>query len=210
MFGLKRKKMFGSPIIQAMIGLCGKLSGSLTINCDNPLQAGTEDTLVLVNWEDWLDAALTLNVSNEQIIEDIILPSGTIAYTMEGKNNSIAPKFELIKQPYAEVYNHELNYKVFGVNAAAKAQLEKKAKGRFVAIVYNKYKGASGESAFEVYGADAGLVVTQMIRDVNSQDTQGAFDIILKTSEQSMEPHMPKTLYITSYAATKALVEGLL
>lgn len=208
---LSEKKKFKNVAIIGMFAtLCGKISASQTINCDNPLQAGSEDELTLINWEDWLDASLTLNGTNPQIIENIILASGVVAYTMDGKNNSIAPKYELVKQPYAEVYNHELNYKVFGVNASAKEQLEKKAKGRFVAIVHNKYKGASGDSAFEVYGADAGLVVTQMIRDVNSADTQGAFDIILKTSELSPEPHLPKTLFITDYATTKAVVEGLL
>lgn len=211
MLGKKRKeiKASGYLVIMLALTLCGKISGDQSIDCDNPLQAGTEDTLVLINWEDWLDAALTLNGSNAQIVENIVLPSGTVAYQMQGKNNSIAPKYELVKQTYAEVYNHELNYKVFGVSAAVKAQLEKKAKGRFVAIVYNKYRGASGNSAFEIYGADAGLVVTQLIRDVNNQDTQGAFDIILKTSELSMEPHMPKTLFITDYATSKAVVESL-
>lgn len=205
-----KRKIFGSLIISAWVSLCGKISSAFTINCDSPLQAGTEDTLVLINWEDWLDAALTVNVSNTQIIENIVLASGVTGYEVQGKNNSIAPKYEMVKQAYAEVYNHEINYKVFGVSAALKAQLEKKAKGRFVAIVYNKYKGEDGGSAFEVYGADAGLVVTQLVRDVNSQDTQGAFDLILKTSELSPEPHMPKTLFITDYATSKAVVEGLL
>lgn len=209
---MTQKKKFKNPLAPLailLVTLCGKISANQTIDCDNPLQAGTEDTLVLINYEDWLDAALTLNGTNTQIVENIVLASGIIGYEMQGKNNSIAPKYELVKQAYAEVYNHELNYKVFGVSAATKAQLEKKAKGRFVAIVYNKYKGTSGNAAFEIYGADAGLVVTQMIRDVNNQDTQGAFDIILKSSELSMEPHMPKSLFITDYATTKLLVEGL-
>lgn len=205
-----KRKIFGSLLINAWVTLCGKITSSFEINCDNPLQAGTEDTLVLINWEDWLDAAVTVNMSNAQIVENIVLGSGVTAYSVDGKNNSIAPKYELVKQPFAEVYNHEINYKVFGVSADLKAQLEKKAKGRLVAIICNKYKGASGNSAFEIYGADAGLVVTQLLRDVNSQDTQGAFDLILKTSELSMEPHMPKTLYITDYATSKAVVEGLL
>ena len=147
-------------IVSMFATLCGKISASQTINCNNPLQAGSEDELILINWEDWLDASLTLNGTNTQIVENILLASGVVGYTMDGKNNSIAPKFELVKQAFAEVYSHELNYKVFGVNAEAKKQLEKKAKGRFVAIVHNKFKGASGESAYEIYGADAGLVVT--------------------------------------------------
>lgn len=210
MFGTKQPKKISAIGVILMLTLCGKISASQAINCDAPLQGGTEDTLVLINWEDWLAAAVSVNVTDPQIIENIVLASGITAYEMQGKNNSIAPKFELVKQEYAEMFNHEINYKVFNVSAAAKKQMEKKTKGRFVAIVYNKYKGTTGDSAFEVYGADAGLIVTQMVRDVNNQDNQGAFDIILKTSEKSLEPHMPKTLFITSYAASKAVVDSLL
>lgn len=79
-----------------------------------------------------------------------------------------------------------------------------------VGIVNNKYKGTSGNSAYEVYGADAGLIVSQNIRDIINQENQGAFDVILKSDENSLEPHMPKTFFITDLATTKAAVEGLL
>lgn len=209
MIGKKKNKNATPLVILLALTLCGKISANQSINCDNPLQGGTEDTLVLINWEDWQDAAITLNGSDSQIVENIVLASGIVGYEMQGKNNSIAPKYELVPLEYSEMWNHELNYKVFNVSAAAKKQMEKKTKGRFVAIVFNKYKGASGDSAFEIYGADAGLVVTQMVRDVNSQDNQGAFDIILKSHEKALEPHMPKTLFITNYATSKAVVESL-
>ena len=189
--------------------ICGTITSNLSVNCSNPLQAGAEDTLYLINREDWLDAAITLNGTNDQIIENIVLASGKVAYTYQGKNNSIVPKYELVKQTYAEVYNHEINLKVFDVSPTAKEQLELLAKGQMVAIVHNKYKGTSGNAAFEVYGADAGLVCTQNIREVSPTDTGGAFYLILKSDETAMEPHMPKTVFITDYATTKAIVEGL-
>jgi hypothetical protein len=189
--------------------ICGTITSNLSVNCTNPLQAGAEDTLYLINREDWLDAAITYNVTNTEIIENIVLASGIVAYTYQGKNNSVVPKYELVKQTYAEVYNHEINFKVFDVSPSAKEQLELLAKGQMVAIVQNKYKGTDGNAAFEVYGADAGLVCTQNIREVSSTDTGGAFDLILKSDETAMEPHMPKSVFITDYATTKAIVEGL-
>jgi len=193
-----------------MASVCGKISAGLTIDCDSPLQAGAEDQLILINRDDWLDAAVTYNGVNPQIIEAVVLASGIVAYSYQGKNNSIGPKYEFIKQTFAEVYNHEINFKVFNVDPVAKEQLEKMAKGSLVAIVNNKYKGTTGDSAYEVYGADAGLIVSQNIRDIINQENQGAFDVIIKSDEASLEPHMPKTFFITDLATTKAAVEGLL
>jgi outer membrane lipoprotein SlyB len=193
-----------------MASVCGKISAGLTIDCDSPLQAGAEDQLILINRDDWLDAAVTYNGINPQIIEAVVLASGIVAYSYQGKNNSIGPKYEFIKQTFAEVYNHEINFKVFNVDPVAKEQLEKMAKGSLVAIVNNKYKGTTGDSAYEVYGADAGLIVSQNIRDIINQENQGAFDVIIKSDEASLEPHMPKTFFITDLATTKAAVEGLL
>tara|TARA_R110001632_G_scaffold42233_2_gene106655 strand:+ start:698 stop:1291 length:594 start_codon:yes stop_codon:yes gene_type:complete len=193
-----------------MASICGKISAGLTIDCATPLQAGAEDELILINRDDWLDAAITLNATNPQIIEAVTLATGIEGYSYQGKNNSIGPKYEFIKQTFAEVYNHEINFKVFNVDPVAKEQLEKMAKGSMVAIVQNKFKGGTGDSAYEVYGADAGLIVSQNIRDIINQENQGAFDVIIKSDEQALEPHMPKTFFITDLATTKAAVETLL
>jgi hypothetical protein len=197
-------------MIILMATICGKITQGFDIDCDNPLQAGAEDTLILINRDDFLASAITYNVGNPQIIEDIVLPVGVLAYAYDGKNNSIAPKYEFIKQTYAEVYNHEINFKVFNVNPTAKKELEAMAKGSMVAIINNKFKGNNGDNAYEVYGADAGLIISQNLRDIINQENQGAFDVILKSDETAPEPHMPKTFFNTDLATTKGLVDGLL
>ena len=191
------------------MAICGQITSNLTANCTNPLQPGAEVTLTLINREDWIDAAITYNGSNTEVIENVVLASGIVAYTYIGVNKSLVPKYELIKGAYSELYNHEINLKIFDVTPTAKAQLELLAKGQVVAIVQNKYRGTAGNAAYEVYGADSGLVCTQLIREISSTDTSGAFDIILKSDEGSLEPHMPNTFFITDYATTKAVVDGL-
>lgn len=193
-----------------MSGVCGDISAGLSFDCDNPLQSGAEDRLILMNREDYLNATITVDPSNSQIITDIVLPVGKLAYVYQGKNNSNVPKYEMIKQAFAEVYNHEINFKAFQVDPTAKKELENLAKASVVAIVENKFKGSSGNSAFEVYGAGAGLNATQILRELQNADTQGAFDCIIKSDENSYEPNMPKTLWNTDYATTKAIVDALL
>ena len=189
--------------------ICAKISANVLYDCDNPMVAGAGDNLYLINKDDWDEATITEDVGNSQLITNIVLASGDLSYKFEGKNYSVEPTQKLVKQKYAEVYDHEVTFKVFVANAATKEQLEKMASGSVVAIVENVHRGADGESAFEVYGRGSGLEVQDLERMLNDADTQGAFNIVLRSSEVAKEPHLPATLYETDYATTKAIVEGL-
>jgi hypothetical protein len=192
-----------------MSGLCGLINSGITADCTNPLQAGTEDTLVLLNRTQI--ASLTKNGTNPQIIEDIIMESAALGYVFEGLNNSITPKSMMVKGRYFRNWSHEVNFIAFDVSPDAKAVIEDAKDGDFVAIVYNKYRGLAGNSAFEIYGLYAGLKAETIERDVNNAETQGAFNILLKTdNDRGLEPFQPQTLYITDYATSLAVVEGLL
>lgn len=185
---------------------CADIAANIGINCDNPLQAGAEDMMVVIPRTDWLNASQTLNGTNTEIIENIVLASGVTGFSYQGINKSILPKQELVPSAFSKNYKHEVSFKVFNLNPTIKKELEALAKSLVVVIIANKYKGTGGNAAFEVYGADAGLDLTQNIRDIGNAELGGAFDLILTTSE---EPHLPKTLFITSYAASKVVFDSL-
>lgn len=191
-----------------MTSICGKISANITIDCLNPLQGGVDDRLILINSEDI--SSITRNVTNPQIIEAIILASGTIGYEVEGKNQSVDGKQTFVKQKYSEVFDHEVNFYVFDITPDIKLQLEKMSKGKLVALLQNNFKGAGGNAAFEIYGLDAGLRLSAMDKDTNNVDTQGAYFVTLKTNDVSKEPHLPATLFLTDYATSLAIVNGLL
>lgn len=193
-----------------MSGECNKITSEILVNCTYPVEGGVKDNVYLINYEDWRDANITRNTSNKQIIEGIALPSGAFAYKMEGLNNSPAPKQSMVKGAFFNSFSHEVNYKVFSLNPTVKKQLGLKSKGRFVVIVENNYKGDAGEAAFEVYGDSSGLICEAIERDPNSADTQGVYDITLKTSEKAREAHLPSSIYLTDYATSLAIVESLL
>lgn len=188
--------------------ICGKISANLAIDCDHPLQAGTEDTLILINRSDI--ASTTRNGSNAEIIENIILATGTTGYVWQGQNNSISAKSSLVKLKHFSRWSHEIECLVFGADASAKEQLQKLKDGDVSAIVYNKFKGNAGNAAFEIYGFDAGLKVESIERDLMSADTQGAYTIkLMSNKDTGLEPFQPKTIFKTDYATTLAVVEGL-
>lgn len=187
---------------------CGLLTANIALDCDNPLNGGANDRLILYNFSEI--ASYSVNGTSPQIIEGITLASGKTGFTIEGKNNSVEAQQLLVKQKYGEVYDHEIRFKVFVSSPTVKAQLEAMVKGRTVAIVQNNYQGSNGNAEFELYGRKAGLVVKEFKRSLSDADTQGAYDLVLATPDIGKEPNLPNTVYITSRAATVAMIEATL
>ncbi len=62
---------------------CAKITRNITVNCLYPLQAGTRDLMVLLNYDDWLNCTCTVDNTNPKIYTNIILPSGVTGYKVE-------------------------------------------------------------------------------------------------------------------------------
>lgn len=189
--------------------VCAKIVSGSSQDCENPIVAGLKDRLILINFDDFESAVVTLNGTNALIIENIVLPSGVVGYEFIGSRSSNTASSELVPKDFSELFTHKAGFKVFKNDGATKLNIEKIAKGRFVAIIENVSKGANGNSAYELLGNDAGIIATVVKRDANDDPTQGAYDIMLESSTKSLEPHVPKTIYKTSYATTKAIVDSL-
>lgn len=190
-----------------MASICGEINANIAFDCNNPLQNGTRDRAYIINYDD-IDVA-AFDATNKNIVTGITLKAGKYAYYVDGKNNSIAPTTALVRLAYSQVFDHMVNMKGFDISPVTKDMLDKAKDGRFVVITENNFKGATGDSAFEIYGLTTGLEMTVLTRDPLNADTQGAFDFTFGT-DKNKEPNLPKTLYMTSYAATKAAIEALL
>lgn len=189
---------------------CGNIALSLGFNCNVPLQGGTADRAYIMNHEDWKAAAIGRDLANNLVVESVVLAGSATAFYVDGKNNSNAPAFQLVKLPYADVYDHTFNYLVFDISNAAHKALANQVGGRYVVIAENNYQGASGQCAFEIYGADAGLEVKVFTRDALNNDNQGAYVLNLATPDVGKEPNPPLRFFDTDYATTKAALEALL
>lgn len=190
-----------------MPSVCGKIAGNILKSCVKPLQGGTKDRAIVINFDDI--ASVVYNSTNPATIEDIVMVTGKVAYQIDGKNNSIAPKSMMVKQGFENMFDHSVQMKGFDIAPEIKEQLNSMKDGRFVIVVENYFKGTAGNSAFEVYGISTGLELTALERDPNNADTQGAFDFTFSTL-LNKEPKLPNNLFITSYASTKTIVDGLL
>lgn len=217
---MKKIKLFLSKIAILVLNIlvaqgfincsqCGSISAGLEPDCDFPLMGGTTEDLVLMNYLD-IDS-VTRNAANKQIIEAITLNTTTDkAYLFKGKNESVEPQANLVKQRYSDSYDHEVMFVVFLNTPVAKQQMEAMVGGKLVAVVENKHRNSAGDSTFEVYGLGIGLYVAELSRIVVDADTQGAYKIILRTPDNAKEANLPNPLFITDYPTTKAVVDGLL
>ena len=191
-----------------MADLCGQLTKNISPDCVNKLFGGADDRLILFNFDD-IDSVVR-NIDNPQIIEAILLASGKRGFVYQGKKNSNEPDAALVKQRFIDVYDHGIIFKAFEVDAAAKREYERMVDGLVIAILQNKFSGNDGDTEFEIYGLDTGLEVQELTRILADADTQGAYNIVLRSSEQSKEAQLPATLFLADRTTTKAIVEALI
>ena len=182
---------------------CAGISIGAVYDCVNPPIAGTEERLVLMNFKD-IDS-FTVSGTNASIIEGFTLKAGGAAHAFEGVRNSLVPEQHYAPGRFSpSSYEHMVNFVVFEFTQAQKDNLEAMAIEKQVAIV--QY----ADKTFEVYGIRNGLEVVTNDRLPSDLDSGGAYQIVLKTSEnEAKEPKLPRTFFKTDFAATLALVDGL-
>jgi len=200
-----KKRFLPVAMAQRCLGL---ITANVAADCSNPMFAGDEIIIYLANKSEI--ASYTYNGSNPLIVEAITMSGAATFFTLTGVTSSNNSKTSLDKQKLGSGFIHEIEAVVLNDNGATKAQLELYAKGVLTIIVEHKRKGASGASAFEIFGKDQGLELAVLNRDQSSSENKGAYTIAFKTLAGLNEPHLPAPLFVTSYAASAAVVAGLL
>ena len=189
--------------------ICDALTAGIAYDCANPPSGGVNDRLILFNYSA-LDGNVTYDGANPIIVTNITPPMGGWGYVFEGVNNSNEPRSAMVKGRYVNGYDHEVRFKCFDNSPTAKLQLGKLDGALVVAIVQNNRKGASGNSAFEIYGLETGLRLQELERILADAETQGAYNLLIRNDEISRPSSLPHTLWDTDYATTLALVNSLL
>lgn len=185
---------------------CGNLTANFTIDCTNPLVAGNESTLTLINFDDWQDATVTEDGTYSQELTAITLLTGINAYKVEGYRNTVRTLYTSSIENGLTRYKHTVNFQVAGDDGLAKQLVERLGLGTYVAIVFTK----SGQ--VEVFGAGTGLVLQgQDQRDRYANN--GNAIIQLASDDESLETTVPKNYVGTSspysFKTAKADIEAL-
>jgi hypothetical protein len=187
---------------------CANINQNILLDCAKRISAGANDNLYLINYDEV--AGFTPDNLNPNLITAIALASGGFIYKFQGQNDSVEPRSVLVETRYTKNYDHEVLFKVFDNTAEIKDQIDRLAQGRVIAIVENNFAGSDDATKFEIYGLKAGLLLRAAERIVADQETQGAYNLTLRSSDQSKEPNLPATFFDTSITVTRGIINSLL
>jgi len=190
------------------MAVCSLIAAGVTPDCDNPLIPGVNDRLILFNHDDVVD--VTFDVTDNEIITDLVFDTGGQGFVWQGQNFSNEPASRAVVGRYAKSFEHEITFLVFGEGNAVKEQLNLMSQGKITAMVQNQFEGTAGDSAFTYYGLRQGMQISEMEQLKADQETLGAYRVVLKSFDQALEGKLPNVFFTTDFSTTLAKVDGYL
>lgn len=184
--------------------ICGAISDDIEKNCDVLPVGGVKPIVRMINHEDI--AAVTYDATNPLIVTGITLKTGKKAFKYEVYKRGHKPRFTLVAGEYGPRYRHEMDTSIQVWDNASKAQVEALNRALVVTIVENLQK--TGDATIEIYGLDAGLEVADgAVRNLAEND--GVYAYTLASSDDNLEPHIPRSFWAENYAATQTALSAL-
>ncbi len=192
-----------SPIWAIQRAICAGISLNADYDCENPIQAGVDQRLILMNLED-IDFANTIfDPTAPYIITTLALLPGKSAFSYEGIRRSLNPQYNVVQQAVSIGYSHQVDFSIFDISPESKENIEAMAVTPTVAIVQNVNDVGNKNNFFEVYGLSRGLQMSTGVRIPADSETAGAFTIQLITeADGAKESKMPATYFDTDFSTT--------
>lgn len=181
-----------------------KIASAVLNACDKRSVGGADDSVVIVNYDDWMKATKTISGTNIMLMTDVVLLTPALAYKFEFVDETMngTQTFDVATKTYTHTLTGMLNVS----SADIKETLNDAINGRFVAIVTNR--NPNGDVKFEIYGNDSGMKITQHDKDLNANSAN--YTLTMASTEKSRESKSLISLFKTDIATTVSLIEGLL
>jgi hypothetical protein len=184
----------GCPIVQGSAFDCTALKAG-----------GIHPFMVLYNFEDWVAATKTLDVT-DGFITDITNDSGIAGFDVTFADNSnILPNTALrAVEGGQDGFDHMIDAKLYDLTQASRNNIANVRFQKLVAIIYKN------EGVGEVYGSDVGLRLSDFQYNPNDPAGGNNAQFVLKTPDgDSPETQLPLVILKTDAATTLTLIEGL-
>ena len=192
---------------------CGGIDIGAAYDCDNPVTAGVNQRLILIDKQVFDNAVVTYDVGTPNLITNITLGIvGDAGFAFQGVRKSLNPQSAFSPTSVTVQYDHQVDFLCFDISAAQKNNIEKMGTSPVVAIVENSNSIGNADSVFEVFGTGVGMFLQAGPLRINGDlESSGAFTLSLKSSDDfGKEPHMPNSFWDTDYSTTKAKVDAIL
>ena len=187
---------------------CAKLNANAGLGSCRQGSSKVSGDIIAINWSDWVAAKAANDITESNgVISAITLPSGAYGYRLTSKDKGIVASFSMNKGTYGNSLTHQVVINNFDRTQANKNTYNKLLHGRFVFIVEHLDVN-DADSVYEVYGAQSGLTASAL--DGDSSNADGLYAAItLASDDDARESELPTSIYVTSLAATKTMVDAL-
>lgn len=168
-------------------------------NCDNPMVAGAENSGVLINRSDINLTGVTYDAEDSHHIKTLPLKSGKKGYRIvqSGKTPFSGTQQEMQEGTYVNTLTNTLQFVILSQGQSTAAVVEALMNGEFVAVIPNKYS-EDGVSKYQVYGLEAGLHASAIVRELYNDDTLAGW-LVTMTEETASKAglFLEATVYST-------------
>lgn len=164
------------------------------------MSSGNQNRLVIWNWD---EVTFTESSSTANLLTALTMATGCSGYQVQGYKISLRPSMDIVAGASGQsLIKQRSAFVIFSNSQVTKNTIQNLMQGRYVIAYENNGKN---ENSWEVMGVGAGLELKpQKIRDL--QENNAAYMLLLETPENELEPKLPQTFFITSYAATTTAI----
>lgn len=182
-----------------------ELMNAIAADCTDPAVAGVYGEVILLPYDaiDRVGSTLADNV-----ISEIAMKATRKGYSFTSFDNSPLGAVSLVAGTYRNTLQHDLTLRVFVKTEAIKSFVNAFVNARVVAIVKNKDMGAAGETQYEAYGWDAGLVLNTLNADTSMADGV-VYELVTGSDETSKEKSIQKSVWAGTLAETETMLATL-
>jgi hypothetical protein len=188
---------------------CSNLTqGLVAAMCNQSATVGADDDVFLINFND-IDKTESTETNN--IISNITLKNDKQAYAFQTIGKSLnGSGVSFSKGTYRNTVAQNIWLRIFVKTEAVKTFVNEFISGaRVVAVVKNKETGPDGQVKYEAYGWDNGLELNELAATIEMTDGV-VYPLNIGSSDTAQEGSLPKSVFITSEAATEAMLAGLI
>ena len=176
-----------APIWDIQRAICAGISLSSDYDCENPIQAGVDQRLILGNLDDIDFANTVFDPLRPNVITTLAMKAGTSAFSYTGIRRSLNPQYSVVQQAVSIGYSHQVDFSVFSISPESKENLEAMAVTPVFAIVQNVNDVGNEDNFFEIYGLSRGLQMATNVRIPGDSESAGGFCFAINILNLSAE-----------------------
>ena len=163
-------------------------------DCSNPMVKGAKADGLIINRKDINMSGVTYDSSNPFKVTALPLASGKTAYDIVqgGKTPFTGSQQEMAEGTYQNTFTNTVQFVILNQGTTTADQVFALMNGEFVVVLQNN------NGTYQVYGLEAGLRASAMVRELYNDDTLSGW-LITMTEENAVKGNLfiDATLYNT-------------